>query len=100
MAQQFSPLGALPGDPGSIPSMHKVAHNHLYLQFQGVQCLFRAPWSTAHMWYMDIHSGKTPIYITIKWKTKPKTLWAFVEREEGDSLLSTGPQSWGFLGKQ
>ena len=55
---------------------------------------------SAHMWYMDIHSGKTPIYITIKWKTKPKTLWAFVEREEGDSLLSTGPQSWGFLGKQ
>lgn len=37
---------------------------------------------TAHMWYMDIHAGKTPIYITIKWKTKPNDLWAFVEMEE------------------
>ena len=30
MAQQSSALAALPEDPGSIPSNHMVAHNHLY----------------------------------------------------------------------
>jgi hypothetical protein len=31
-------LAALPKDPDSVLCTHMVAHNHLQLQFQGIQC--------------------------------------------------------------
>lgn len=36
MAQRSTALTVLPEDLGSIPSTHSVAHNHLYLQSQGI----------------------------------------------------------------
>lgn len=36
MAQRSIALTVLPEDLGSIPSTHIVAHNHLYLQSQGI----------------------------------------------------------------
>ena len=36
MAQQLRALTALPEDPSSVPCIHVVAHNPLYLEFQGI----------------------------------------------------------------
>jgi hypothetical protein len=36
MSQWLRVLAALPEDPGSIPSTHMIAHNCVYLQFQGI----------------------------------------------------------------
>ena len=36
MAQQSEALAALAEDLGWIPSIHMVAHNHLWFQFQGI----------------------------------------------------------------
>jgi hypothetical protein len=40
-------------DPGSIPSTQLVTYNHLYLQFQGIQCRLLAFFSlseTGFLW--------------------------------------------------
>ena len=34
LAQQLSALITLPGDPGSIPNIHMVTHNHLQVQLK------------------------------------------------------------------
>lgn len=38
MVQQLRPLVALAENRGSIPSTHMLAHNHLSLHFQDIQC--------------------------------------------------------------
>jgi hypothetical protein len=55
MAQQLKWLAVLAKDPGSVPSTHIVAHDHLGRQFQCGHTLFRP------MWALSTHG--TPIFI-------------------------------------
>lgn len=50
MAQWLNVLTTLAKDPGSIPTTYMAAHNHLYLQFQGIGLLLDSE-STVHMGY-------------------------------------------------
>jgi hypothetical protein len=50
----------LPGDQGSIPSIHVVAHNHISLQFQKIHHLLLVFMGTACLWYTDIGENETP----------------------------------------
>lgn len=58
MASWLRKLATFPKNPGSIPSTHTVAYNVMY----SLRDLSPSPYSvgTAHMWYIDIHAGKTP----------------------------------------
>lgn len=40
MAQQLRVRNALAESPGWVPCAHTVAHNHLWLQSQGIRCPF------------------------------------------------------------
>jgi hypothetical protein len=62
MAQWLGALAALPEDLSSVPSTHMTAHNHLQLQFQGIQ----------HP-YSDKHAGKSQH--TVKNTNKKKTFF-------------------------
>ena len=55
-AHRLRALAALALDPGSKPSTHRVAHNHL--QLQGIPCPFLA-WDAQH----TCGAGKTPKHI-------------------------------------
>jgi hypothetical protein len=46
---------ALPEVPSSIPSTHIQSHNHLWLQFQGIQCPLLASEDSTHTHSIEIH---------------------------------------------
>ena len=48
------------------PHTHMVAHNHLLLQLQGIQCPFLAFPSTVCMWYVCVYVQETLIPIKYK----------------------------------
>jgi hypothetical protein len=62
LAQQLSALITLPGDPGSIPNIHMVTHNHLPVQLKDMA--IRHASGT-----QDVCTGKTP-KCTIKYKSE------------------------------
>lgn len=45
MAQHVGALSALLEDAGSLHIIHILAHNYLYLEFQGTQCSLWPPWA-------------------------------------------------------
>lgn len=70
-AQELSTCFALTGNPGSVLGTHMVAHNHLKLQFQGIQhpTLTSSGIRQAHDF---THAGKTFIDINQSKKLKKK----------------------------
>lgn len=77
MAQQWRTLAILPEDLDLIPSTHRVVHNCLHLQFEGIQSPLLATSGTSHT---NIYTGKTPIH-THTQKKKYRFLllfWVFV----------------------
>lgn len=65
MFQQSPGMAALAGDPGSSPTTHMAAPDHLELQFQGSQHLPLSFVDTAHTWNTYICLGKTVLHIRV-----------------------------------
>lgn len=58
MTRLLRAIVALSEDPGSVSSIHVMAHNHPYFQFQGIQ------WPLINFeGYICEHLGKTLIHI-------------------------------------
>jgi hypothetical protein len=62
MAQWLRALAALSEVLSSVPSTHVAAHN-CNSSSRGSDPLFWSPGDQAHMWFTDIHTGKTLIHI-------------------------------------
>lgn len=56
MAQLFRVLSAAAEDPGLVASIHRVDHNHLFLQSRGSGTLFWCPQKRTHI--VHIYAGK------------------------------------------
>ena len=63
MAQQLRPLDVLPGNLGSVPSTHMVAHD--YLKFQSQELLLH-PLASPGTRHTYIHTEKTSICLKNK----------------------------------
>jgi hypothetical protein len=64
MTQQLGALAALAEDPGLTPRAHKAAHNHLWVQFQGIRHPLQPSVGTRHVYaaqtytQVSIHTHK------------------------------------------
>lgn len=66
VAQRLKALTILAEDPCSIPSSHIMAHNPLWLQFQGIQNPFLASTRVRHSYgaHVYMQKDKTSIHIS------------------------------------
>ena len=67
MAHWRRVLAALAEDPGSVPSSHTAAHNHLYFQFQDFYHRLQTPTGIRHKCYTQIDMGTKHSY-TQNWE--------------------------------